>query len=119
MVRYRRRHNKVVQKLAEELNGEWFNFGAFDIITAEPKFIEVKVCNGMIPKFKISEDELKVARIMGEKYLVYFYYHGEQHIIQGSKILEWARNPKYENQFGHKHLRQKDITLSKKRFAEL
>jgi len=114
MVAYRKRHDKVVFTLAKELNATIFSTAPFDLLTEDRKFIEVKVCNGKRPKFKISEDELKVAGILGNKYLIYFYYHGKRTEIKGSRVVKWASSLSWEKQYGHKRLRQKNIELMNK-----
>jgi hypothetical protein len=115
MVEYRERHNRIVNRLSKELNAKTFTHAPFNLLTTNGNFIEVKSCEGKRPKFKISEDELKMISVFPDKYFIYFQYHRKLSKINGKDVLEWASHLSWEKRFMNGKSRQKSIELTNKR----
>jgi len=120
IVKMRVRHDYYVEKLAEALDAEQFSIAPFDLVKKDGSgFIEVKVCEGQRPRFKISYDELRFAEIMKDKYIIYLIWKDEIIVVDYDHLLEWACGVSFEHQFGHRNSLQKDIELSEKRMCKL
>jgi hypothetical protein len=51
--------------------GEGFDIASFDPVSREPRYIEVKSCEGALSSFEVTANEWKKAASLGEDYFVY------------------------------------------------
>jgi hypothetical protein len=63
--------SRLVKWVSRSSVGEGYDIESFDPLTGEPRYIEVKSCEGALKTFEVTANEWKKAALLGSNYFVY------------------------------------------------
>lgn len=118
-----KRHNDLVKRIADTMNGKIFFRAPFDIVTTEGQFFEVKVSKwhhrtqGSFVRFGMSEEATRFMEVIKNNYFVILVVDEELYLIDFGELNEWSQRVSWRTGFGG--IRMKSIELSPKRLLSL